>query len=143
MHGNTKNTGHGRSTEGLLTRYYYSHWANVVSRDEIRRIVLELIRTDEEFRLAIAGALGLDTILNELRALRQDFNALLSRAISIEETLRRHEEILQEHTRLLREHSKILEEHARMLQEHTRLLQDNDRMLREHGAKLDEHGKTL
>ena len=59
----------------------------MVSRDEIRRIVLELIRTDEEFRLAIAGALGLEAILNELRALRQDFNALLSRAVSIEETL--------------------------------------------------------
>ncbi|GAB6945543.1 hypothetical protein [Vulcanisaeta sp. JCM 14467] len=74
----------------------------MVSRDEIRRIVLELIRTDEEFRLAIAGALGLDAILSELRALRQDFNALLGRAISIEETLKRHEEILQEHTRMVR-----------------------------------------
>lgn len=54
---------------------------------------------------------------------------MLSRVISIEEILKRHEEILQEHTRLLREHSKILEEHTRMLQEH--------------GNKLDEHGKTL
>ncbi|ADY01549.1 hypothetical protein VMUT_1344 [Vulcanisaeta moutnovskia 768-28] len=56
----------------------FNNWVNVVSRDEVRRIVLELIRTDEEFRLAIAGALGLEAILNELRALRQDFNAMLN-----------------------------------------------------------------
>ena len=81
----------------------------MVGRDEIRRIVLELNRTDEEFRLAIAGALGLDAILIELRALRQDFDALLSRVISIEETLKRHEEILQEHTRMLQEHDRNAE----------------------------------
>ncbi len=66
----------------------FNNWVNVVSRDEVRRIVLELIRTDEEFRLAIAGALGLEAILNELRALRQDFNAMLNRVVSIEEARR-------------------------------------------------------
>ncbi|WP_243666085.1 hypothetical protein [Vulcanisaeta sp. JCM 16159] len=39
-----------------------SNWVGVVSRDELRRVVLDLIRSDEEFRLAIAGALGLETI---------------------------------------------------------------------------------
>ncbi|GAB6947876.1 hypothetical protein JCM16161A_20060 [Vulcanisaeta sp. JCM 16161] len=56
----------------------------MATRDELKKAILELIRTDEEFRLAVAGALGLDTILNELKALRQDFNAMLSRVINIE-----------------------------------------------------------
>ncbi|WP_054852998.1 hypothetical protein [Vulcanisaeta distributa] len=102
----------------------------MVSRDEVRRIVLELIRTDEEFRLAVAGALGLDAILSELKALRQDFNAMLSRIVSIEEELKRHGQILEEHTRLLQEHSRILEVHSRILQEHTRLLQEHGKALR-------------
>ncbi len=85
----------------------------MVSRDEVRKIVLELIRTDEEFRLAIAGALGLDLILNELKALRQDFNAMLSRIVSIEEELKRHGEVLQEHTRILEEHTRLLQEHSK------------------------------
>ncbi len=85
----------------------------MVSRDEVRKIVLELIRTDEEFRLAIAGALGLDSILNELKALRQDFNAMLSRIVSIEEELKRHGEVLQEHTRILEEHTRLLQEHSK------------------------------
>ena len=36
--------------------------------------ILRLLREDEEFRLAVAGLIGLDTILNELRKLREDFH---------------------------------------------------------------------
>jgi len=41
-------------------------------RDEI----IKLLREDETFRMAVAGLLGLDSILNELKKLREDFNRL-------------------------------------------------------------------
>ena len=53
-----------------------------MSLEKLKRNILQLIRTDEEFRLALIGALatGLTTreetnrILNEIKKLREDFN---------------------------------------------------------------------
>jgi len=45
-----------------------------VEAAELKRRLLSLLREDEEFRYAVAGLLGLDTILLELKALREDFN---------------------------------------------------------------------
>lgn len=45
-----------------------------VSIGEIKSVILRLFKEDEEFRLAIAGLLGLNTILEELKKLREDFN---------------------------------------------------------------------
>jgi predicted nuclease with TOPRIM domain len=39
----------------------------------LRQEFLNLLREDEEFRLAVAGLLGLDAILSELKKLREDF----------------------------------------------------------------------
>lgn len=44
---------------------------------ELKKRVIELLREDEEFRLAVAGLLNLDTILLELKKLREDFNKLV------------------------------------------------------------------
>ncbi|MGB9786198.1 MAG: hypothetical protein ACPLRJ_02845, partial [Infirmifilum uzonense] len=41
--------------------------------EEEKKKILRTLREDEEFRYAVAGLLGLDTILNELRMLRADF----------------------------------------------------------------------
>jgi Holliday junction resolvase-like predicted endonuclease len=41
---------------------------------ELKEKILRLLREDEEFRLAVAGLIGLDAILNELRKLREDFH---------------------------------------------------------------------
>jgi len=40
---------------------------------ELKKKILRLLREDEEFKLAVAGLLGFDTILNELKKLREDF----------------------------------------------------------------------
>ncbi|MFN4046355.1 MAG: hypothetical protein ACK4H7_03340 [Acidilobaceae archaeon] len=45
-----------------------------ISTAEIKNIILRLLKEDEEFRLAVAGLLGLNTILEELKKLREDFN---------------------------------------------------------------------
>jgi len=39
--------------------------------DELRRRLLRLLLEDEEFRLAVAGAIGLGEVLEELRWLRR------------------------------------------------------------------------
>ena len=114
-----------------------------IDKNEIKKIILELIRTDEEFKLAIAGALNLDTILNELKKLREDFNAMLKRIEAIEATLQEHTKILQEHTKILQEHSKILQEHSSILQEHTRILQEHTKILQGHSETLQGHSKIL
>ncbi len=41
---------------------------------DLKREVLRLLKEDEEFRLTVAGLVGLDTVLTELRKLREDFN---------------------------------------------------------------------
>ena len=43
-----------------------------------------MTKTSKWFHLTIAGALDLDVILSELRALRQGFNAMLNEVVSIE-----------------------------------------------------------
>ena len=41
---------------------------------ELKEKILRLLREDEEFRLAVAGLIGLDVILSELKKLREDFH---------------------------------------------------------------------
>ncbi len=43
----------------------------------IKEEFLRLLREDEEFRYAVAGILGLDSILRELKELREDFNKFI------------------------------------------------------------------
>jgi hypothetical protein len=45
----------------------------VASDAEFKQRILELLKSDEEFRLAVAGLLGLGTIISELKKLREDF----------------------------------------------------------------------
>jgi len=40
---------------------------------ELKKRFLEFLKSDEEFRLAVAGLLGLDTVISELKRLREDF----------------------------------------------------------------------
>ncbi|RLE57205.1 MAG: hypothetical protein DRJ40_02485 [Thermoprotei archaeon] len=75
---------------------------------ELKQKILELLRTDIEFRYAVAGLLGLEEILRKL-----DEHSRI---------LKEHSEILRKHSEILERHSKILEEHSKILKEHTRLL---------------------
>jgi hypothetical protein len=45
----------------------------MASNTELKQRFLELLKSDEEFRLAVAGLLGLDTVISELKKLREDF----------------------------------------------------------------------
>ncbi|MGC8596945.1 MAG: hypothetical protein ACP5NY_03390 [Thermocladium sp.] len=49
-----------------------------LSNEEKKRL-LKAIQEDEEFRYAVAGLLGLDTILNDLRRLREEFDKYIEK----------------------------------------------------------------
>ena len=83
----------------------------LLSEEEKLRL-LKTIESDVEFRYAIAGALGISAILDELRRLREDFG-------------KRFEEVnkrLEEHGKILAEHSKRLEENSKRLEELTKVV---------------------
>ncbi|MGC9119277.1 MAG: hypothetical protein ACP5I3_09865 [Thermoproteus sp.] len=68
---------------------------------------LRLLREDEEFRLAVAGLLGLDEILKELRRLREDFTTFV----------KAEEERWKENEKRWEENNKRWEENERRWQE--------------------------
>jgi hypothetical protein len=102
---------------------------------KLKEEFLKLLEEDKEFRLAVAGLIGLDTIINELKKFREDFLTFVNiqekrweenekrwieafkRFEAIEKTLLEHTKILEEHSRILQEHTKILEEHSKRLEE--------------------------
>ena len=75
----------------------------MASDAELKQRILELLKSDEEFRLAVAGLLGLDTVINELKKLREDFQAFVKlEEKRWEEAFKRFESI----ERKLEEHDK-------------------------------------
>lgn len=88
--------------------------------------LLRLLREDEEFRLAVAGLLGLDTILGELKKLREDFNKL------VELENRRWEE-----------NSKRWEENWRMWEENSKRWEENNKRWEENNRKWEEAYKRF
>jgi Holliday junction resolvase-like predicted endonuclease len=135
---------------------------------DLKRELLRLLREDEEFRLAVAGLIGLDTVILELRRLREDFNRFVEleekrweenwrrweeNAKRWEENERRWEEnrkrweeayrrfeIIE---RRLEEHSRILEEYSKILEEHSKRLEELTLVLRDHGLKIGELSRRV
>jgi len=99
-----------------------------VDTAELKRELLRMLREDEEFRLAVAGLLGLDTVISELRKLREDFNRL----VELED--RRWEE----NWRRWEENNKRWEENERRWQEAYRRFEAIERKLLEHDKRFDE-----
>jgi len=135
---------------------------------EFKKKILSLVREDEEFRYALAGLLGLDTILFELKKLREDHNKLREDFLLFvkeqekkweenskhwEENNRRWEENWrrwEENSKRWEENEKKWEEAFRRfeaiektLMEHTKILEEHTRILQEHTATLREHSKRL
>ncbi len=90
-----------------------------MSIDELKAKLLELLRKDEKFRYAVAGLIGLDTILNELKKLREDFSR---RFEVIERKLLEHDKHFKAIEKKLLEHDKRFETLEKILLEHTRSL---------------------
>jgi hypothetical protein len=84
-----------------------------LTREEKLRF-LRALEEDAEFRYAVAGAIGMLTVVEELRRLREDFNRLAElEERRWEETYKRFEAIerrLEEHTRRLEELTRVVGE---------------------------------
>lgn len=87
----------------------------------LKKKLLNLLKEDEEFRYAVAGLLGLDAILSELRKLREDFN----KYVELEE--KRWEE-----------NAKRWEENARRWEENNRRWEENARRWEENAKRWEE-----
>ncbi|MCC6023594.1 MAG: DUF3782 domain-containing protein [Thaumarchaeota archaeon] len=117
-----------------------------LTREEKLRF-LRALEEDAEFRYAVAGAVGILTVVEELRRLREDFNRLAElEERRWEEAYRRFEAIerrLEEHTRILGEHTKILGEHTRVLGEHARRLEELTKVVGELKVAVGSLGRRL
>jgi hypothetical protein len=124
-----------------------------LTREERLRF-LKALEEDAEFRYAVAGAIGMLTVVEELRRLREDFNKFVELEERRweedrkrwEEAYRRFEAIerrLEEHSRVLEEHTKILGEHTRILGEHARRLEELTRVVGELKVAVGSLGRRL
>ncbi|MGQ4891484.1 MAG: hypothetical protein ACP6IP_03245 [Candidatus Njordarchaeia archaeon] len=52
--------------------------------NKLKKEFIKLLKEDEEFRYTVAGLIGLGDILREIKALREDFNKMLSRMEGME-----------------------------------------------------------
>jgi archaellum component FlaC len=107
-------------------------------REELRREILRLIAEDKEFRLAVAGAIGLAEILERLEALERRVEEHSRVLQQHSKTLQEHSKRLEELTRRLEDLARRVEEHSRRLEELTRRVEEHSRVLREHSMRLEE-----
>ncbi len=75
----------------------------------MKRLLLELLRSDPEFRRAVAAEVGLLEILERLDRLEE-------RMVKLEERMLRVEERIEEHTRAIRSLQEQVAEHTRVIQ---------------------------
>uniref|UniRef100_A0A7C4BA55 DUF3782 domain-containing protein n=1 Tax=Thermofilum pendens TaxID=2269 RepID=A0A7C4BA55_THEPE len=104
---------------------------------ELKRRLLSLLREDEEFRYAVAGLLGLDTILLELKALREDFNE----HVKLEE--KRWEENEKRWEEAYRRFERIEEELRALREESVRLRLDFNKLYEQVNRRLDSFERKL
>ncbi len=121
-----------------------------IDKAKIREIVLELIKTDEEFRLTIAGAIGLQNILEELRRIHEDIRRLWLKSLEhdkrFEEINKRFEAIerkLLEHDKRFEEINKRFEAIERKLLEHDKRFEEINKRFEAIEKKLLEHDKKF
>jgi len=100
-----------------------------VSSIALKKELLRLLETDEEFRLAVAGLIGLREILDELKRLREDFNKLYQKSL--------------EHDKRFEEINKRFEVIEHKLLEHDKRFEAIERKLLEHDKRLDELNKRV
>jgi len=100
---------------------------------ELKKKILKLLREDEEFRLAVAGLLGMDTILRELKKLREDFQSFV----------REQEKRWEEEARRWEENNKRWEENNKRWEEAYKRFEAIEKKLLEHDEKFESINKEL
>jgi hypothetical protein len=118
---------------------------------ELKKKILKLLREDEEFRLAVAGLLGMDTILRELKKLREDFQHFVrEQERRWEENSKRWEEanrrfeVLESELRKLREDfNKFVELQEKRWEENNKRWEENNKRWEEAYKRFEAIEKKL
>ena len=98
--------------------------------------LLRLLKEDEEFRFAVAGLLGLDTILSELKKLREDFNTFVKEQEKRwEENNRRWEEAYKRFEAIELELKKLREDFNKLYESVMKRMDSFERKLAALGAR--------
>jgi hypothetical protein len=106
----------------------------VINTDaEFKKRFLELLKSDEEFRLAVAGLLGLDTVISELKKLREDFLTFV----------KEQEKRWIENSKRWEENNRRWEEAFKRFEAIEKKLLEHDAILKEHSKRLEEMGKAI
>ena len=104
-----------------------------MSTAELKHKLLELLKVDEEFRLAVAGLIGLGDVLRRLEEHDKKFNEIIER-------LKEHDEKFYEVLERLEEHDKkfkeVLERLDRHEEELIKLREDMNRGFKRHDEEL-------
>ena len=110
---------------------------------ELKSKFLDLLKKDEEFRLAVAGLIGLDAILNELKKLHEKGLEHDKRFEAIEKELLEQRKSLKTIEMKLLEHDKRFEMIERKLLEHDKRFEAIEKKLLEHDKRLEAIEKKL
>jgi len=97
-------------------KYSVMSSSGALSNEEKKRL-LKAIQEDEEFRYAVAGLLGLDAILNDLRKLREEFNKYIEKL----------DNYINNTTTAFSENDRKWEENFRRWAENDKRWEENDR----------------
>jgi predicted nuclease with TOPRIM domain len=100
---------------------------------ELKQELLRLLREDEEFRLTVAGLIGLDSILGELRKLREDFLVFV----------KEQEERWKENNKRWEELNRRWEENNKRWEENWRRWRENDKKWEEAFKRFEELEKRV
>jgi len=109
---------------------------------ELRRKLLELLKTDEEFRLTVAGLLGLREILTAIRALQEQVAENTQAIRSLQEqvaentrAIRSLQEQVAEHSRAIRSLQEQMAEHSQVIRSLQEEMVKHTRMIHALGAR--------
>ncbi|MEL9991521.1 MAG: hypothetical protein QXP98_06960 [Thermoproteus sp.] len=103
---------------------------------EEKKRFLKALEEDEEFRLAVAGLLGLREVLEEIRKLREDFNRYIAES---EKRWEENEKRWEENERRWQENEKRWEENWRRWEENERRWEENWRRWEENERRWQEN----
>ncbi len=116
---------------------------NMMAGEEFKKTFLDLLKKDEEFRLAVAGLIGLDAILNELKKLHEKSLEHDKRFEIIEKKLLEHDKRFEAIEKKLLEHDKRFEAIEKKLVEHDKRLEAIEKKLLEHDKRFEAIEKKL
>ncbi len=110
---------------------------------EEKKRFLEALKTDEEFRLAVAGLLGLGEILEELRRIHEDIRRLWLKSLEHDKRFEEMNKRFEAIERKLLEHDKRFEEINKRFEAIERKLLEHDKRFESIEKKLLEHDREL